>query len=228
MIKYNRWINSSTIKDNTFESNKFLYKGSGTCIIEHNYNNQFNNIIEDTIFLFYNSNTTYFELPYGSKEVYDKSAKDTAYRETREETANLFDIRGALDTKNCMISHGGKQQIFVVRLLAPDGGIQSKIYYNNLNKIKKNHAPYSWYELNGITRVSVNDFIKRIMITPNIDMLRMKDIYGNNIIICKRDTLLLYLIIQKKLHLNTKPIKCIYASYHGRKPFLKGTYSYKV
>lgn len=193
--------------------NNSLWNGAGTCIIHHNKN-------EDSIFIFYNPYTKNYELPYGKRDIMDSTPKNTAHRETKEETANLFDVKSTLNSKYSITSHNGKENLFVVCLEIPDNNLQS-IYRYNLQKIKKNKAPRCWLELAGMTEV----FISELLLMDNT--FRIKDIYNNLITICKRDGQFIKLMLEKKLHEKTIPIKCYSKTYNGNKLYLQGTINIK-
>ena len=85
----------------------------------------------------------------------EEDIKDTARRELREESANLFRLsKDSLSNRLAVRVH--KYVGYFVKLKSP---IMSKKYFSNLDKIKRNKSPRYWRETDDFKRVFIRDFI---------------------------------------------------------------------
>ena len=163
--------------------------------------------------------------------------RDTARRELKEESANLFRLDKSIVNDNASVRHLNYVG-YIIYVQGPKDAnnkhpIFSQLYSTNLQKIQQAKsnlkAPYT--ETNGITRVTVNQLIKDNIHTKQGDF-PTTDAKGNNIIIqgktkaIIRNALKANLInlnnnnfIELKLNNNFNPI-------NPQDDFLKGTQCY--
>lgn len=211
------------------------WKSSGTIIIEQAYNNRTNGKICQAIFLGYNSNRGSYELFYGKRAGSDNVESDTARRETREESSNMFKLSSRVyNDKYKVSSSNGHHHAYVVSVNAPSGGIQSSVFYKNQKIIKANCAPHEWRELSQITRIDINEAINYgiLNLSGSKGDFTMVNVYGNLITIFSRDAEFISAALKSNMHTraNVHQLSCISSwddSRNGsRSMFLNGTTVY--
>lgn len=209
------------------------WASAGTLIIDEVYHRR-NRTSCQAILLGFNPNRGCWELFYGKRDTSDSSPHDTARRETREESSNMFRLTSPVYDENCKASSSnGKHHVYVVRVIAPSGGIQSSVFQKNQQILKSNGAPPEWRELTHITRIDISDAIgSGIMHTRG--NFTMPDVYGNNITIFSRDVEFIADALCSGLHAkgNVHQLSCVRSwddsRKGGRHMFLNGTTVYQT
>ncbi len=210
------------------------WSSAGTIIIEDAYNRR-NGKTCQAIFLGLNSNTGLYELFYGKKDNSDTDETETALRETREESSNMFVFSSSVyNDKYRVSSPNTKHHAYVVRVNGPRGGISSAVFANNQSKLVANKAPYEWTELSGITRIDISDAISSGLLLYTRGNFSMQDVYGNYITIFSRDAEFISNALKSSMHLRGHVNQLSFISswddrrYGGNKMFLNGTVCYKT
>lgn len=162
------------------------------------------------------------ELPYGTRDKEELLPKITANRETQEETSNLFSF--SLDLyKDEYVILGNKKYVYVINVYIPEVDL-IKLFHSNQFHLKNSNAT-CWLEFTTITFISINDAINSNIITSrNNHNFLMKDIFGNNISIFKREVYFIKVMIRKNLH-NNFPIYSPHFSQINDYSFLNNTYN---
>jgi len=170
---------------------------------------------------------------YGKRKP-GSTSLDTAHAEKFEETCGLFDLRRGLD-KNFQLRscNGSEHSIYVMRVKGPvNEGIQSKYYEHNHSLVHGNqNTPKDYKETSGFTRVYVRDAIAAGALgLQNGTKLCVKDVYGNAVCMCSRDSEYLRDILRKKLNLTVPEhqLTLVKNVFDPSKPFLNGTYRYSI
>ena len=174
-----------------------------------------------------------YSFGYGKKKP-GSTSYDTAQAEEFEETCGLFDVRRGLD-KNFQLRscNGSEHSIYVIRVKGPSKeGIQSKYYVHNRSLIHGNpNAPKDFKETSRFTRVYVRDAIAAGALgLQNGTKLCVKDVYGNAVCMCSRDSEYLRDILRRKLNLTVPEhqLTLVKNVFDPSKPFLNGTYRYSI
>ncbi len=204
----------------------------GVIISEVGYNKPSGHKCE-AIFLGRNRHGKY-ELFRGSRDQTDKSPGETAVREANEESANFFNLSPQCLNESYKVSNANSSaHFYVVRLNPPKGGIQSKLFSVNRAVLSANHAPPTYFEMDSITRIDINEAISAGITNYMQSDFTMKDVYGNSITIQQFDAKMISRAIQAH-HFTNAPVqncKFIHAwndSYNGgKKNFLNDTCCYK-
>ena len=127
-------------------------------------------------------------------------------------------------------SSNNQHHAYVVRVKAPSGGIQSKVFASNQNTLRINGAPYCWRELTNITRIDINDTVSYGLLRHTTGHFTMKDVYGNIIRIHIRDAEFIRNMILKSFHM-TSPVynlRYIHSYRSSSHFFLNGTQCYTM
>jgi len=209
------------------------WASSGTIIIEDAYNRR-NGKTCQAIFLGLNPNTGMYELFYGKKDFTDVSESETALRETREESSNMFRFSAHIYNEKYKISSSNNMHhAFIVRVSAPRGGIQSSIFAKNRQVLKANHAPWEWQELSHITRIDISDVIDTGILSHSGGDFTTYDVYGNLITIFSRDAEFISLALRASMHMRGHVNQLSFVSSWddrkagGKMMFLNGTSCYR-
>lgn len=210
------------------------WSSGGTIIIEDAYNRR-NGKTCQAIFLGLNSNTGLYELFYGKKNNSDTDETETALRETREESSNMFVFSSSVYNDRYRVSSPNtKHHAYVVRVNGPKGGISSAVFAHNQSKLVANRAPYEWTELSGITRIDISDAISFGLLSYSRGNFTMQDVYGNYITIFSRDAEFISNALKSSMHLRGHVNQLSFISswddrrYGGNKMFLNGTSCFKT
>lgn len=206
------------------------WASAGSIIIEENYRRR-NGSICQAIVLGYNPHKRVYELFYGKRDSGDQDPIMTAMRETREETGNMFSLPYHAFNDNFSVSSFNDQHhAYVIRVRAPPGGIQSKVFSSNQRILGMNGASHCWRELSNITRIDINEAISFGILRYTSGVFTMTDVYGNSIVIHKRDTEFIRDMILKSLHVSSPIYQLRYISSFRSlsQPFLNGSQSYTV
>ncbi len=207
---------------------------SGTIIIEELYNRKDGKICQ-AIFLGQNKSSGMFELFYGKKDSIDLSEVETASRETREESGNMFLLSKHVYNEKYKVSSSNlDHHAYVVRVNAPHGGIQSSVFGKNQMILSSNGAPYEWRELSMITRIDISDAIRAGILYHTKGNFSMVDVYGHKINIFSRDAEFISSALKSKMNMKgniyqltfVKSWNDLYAN--GNKMYLNGTSVYKT
>jgi ADP-ribose pyrophosphatase YjhB (NUDIX family) len=183
--------------------------GAGIFIIENFDNHQ-------VALLFGMKNGEYNE-PGGTIDPGEKP-EVTACRETREETANIINIKPDELLKIAIPIQHKQYMSYVIYL----DKINTNDYYHNVKIIFNKCRPHVWKENNSIARINLNELIQNSHDNKNI----MKDINGKNIFIRNR-TLGIAKKINNILNNLKKPITLYQnITLHSRLSCLIGTFTY--
>jgi hypothetical protein len=235
-------VPTSTIQPiSTTNTNTSTHQSAGVIIIDDEYriNDPYlpPNSKRQTILLGLNPRSGKYELFYGKKDPNDSVPIETAHRECTEETSNLFRFDMNLFSNSyCVKSPNQKHYAFVIRVRQPQGGIQSKYFYSNLLTMQYNGTvPHQWTEMTGITRISIVDAIKSLILShQNGSDFTMFDVYNKRITICARDAEFIRDALKNKYNLfapiyQLKDVQKYDSRYFGGKNvFLNGTHYYTV
>ena len=154
-----------------------IFSGAGTLIVE-NYKN--NNKEIPSIVLCKDIRGFYSDFGGHYEEKHNNIFK-TAISETKEESANLINIKNNTIKKQDFIDikhENNFYRSFIIKI----NGISRKYFRKNLNIIKENNAEDHWLEMSDITHVPIRNLIK--MVKNKEDLC--DDIYGNKIKIRNR------------------------------------------
>jgi hypothetical protein len=173
---------------------------------------------EPVITLFGLNNTNFSDL--GGKLNLGENVEFGAYREAREESANLINIY-----PNKLLQYGisviiGEYQCYVIYVK----NLSMRDYIHNINHIFGTCNDDSWTETNIMTRINLFDIIK----AANNGINNILDIYGNRCYIRERTMKVIRTGANKILSLITTPPILLQRNIvvHSKMPFLIGTYTY--
>jgi hypothetical protein len=141
------------------------YTGAGIFLIE-NYNEQ------PVVLLFGKHNKLYSD-PGGNIDK-GETLEETACRETKEETANLINIKPKelkIISKIIYLKSYVSYFVFINQ-------IKSKDYYDNVEIIFNKCKEYFWKESNCIARVSIDELVDKM---SSYDFTTSKDFYAKDI-----------------------------------------------
>jgi hypothetical protein len=177
--EYQQISDEQIFRDNTNDnsSNTTNYSGAGVLIIENYYDNR-KGRSEPAILLFKSSTNSEYQELGGSVDTNLTSSlavlQQTAKRELREESCNLFNIRAELDRKinekNMFVdintSNGSLYRCYVVGI---EGMIFGEDVFDiNCKLVKEQGAPSHWKETNDVKRFFISDLIKCITLKNNM------------------------------------------------------------
>ncbi len=229
-VQYNQ--SASILHHPSHSRSQHQWSCGGVIISEVGYNKPSGHKCE-AIFLGRNKHGKY-ELFRGSRDQTDKSPCETAVRESNEESANFFNLSSKSLNESFKVSNSNSSaHFYVVRLNPPKGGIQSKLFSVNRAVLSANHAPPTYFEMDSITRIDINEAISAGITNYMQSDFTMKDVYGNSITIQQFDAKMISRAIQAQHFINAPVQNCkfIHAwndSYNGgKKNFLNDTCSYK-
>ena len=165
-------MNFSTIKIGSK-----VFSGSGTLILENYKNN--NNIIPSIVLC--KDIRGFFSDFGGHYEKKHNNIFKTAISETREESANLINLKkNTIEKQEYIdIKH---ENTFYRSFIIKINGISRKYFRKNLHIIKENNAEDHWLEMSDITHVPIKNIIKMVENKKEF----CNDIYGNKIKIRNR------------------------------------------
>lgn len=207
-------------------------KGSGVILIEM-YKNRL------AIILFRNSLNKSYAEGGGTRDIKNhklENLKETAARELREESLNLFKFSPNKLHDRWAIRHYD----YVGYFMYISGPIFSDYYRYNMKLLKSSHKVPDYYkETNSFTRVYIDTLLNTNLFLPN--NVNVKDVYGNNILLFGRTKAL----IRKAIYNNLFQIKngvCVginlpittlnfsnnYTSTSKKRRFLNGTKCYFI
>jgi hypothetical protein len=123
------------------------------------------------------------ELFYGKSDQ-GETSKQTAARESLEETAGLFNFKN-LDTDASVTSPNGHHTAFIVQV---KGDCQTRLFYDNYAQLRKVHAHPSWLETTGLVRVKIKDLVNNGILTKDLSKdFHVVDVRDQPCIIFSRD-----------------------------------------
>ena len=211
------------------------WKSTGLIIIDTHYFNRVTRDMCQTVLLYFNKHTGGWELPYGKESRIDTCPADTARRETVEETNNMFHFKADVCSDSTKVTFNNKDIAYVVRVVGPGGGLQTKFFEENARVLHANHAPGDFREMSDITRVSIDDLICADLLSlssskpPNFSVT---DVYGKHITITGFHARFIRDAINANLH-SSAPIHKLRlveswddSRASNTRPFLNGTKSY--
>ena len=142
------------------------YAGSGIILLEYF---AINNIYELCVILVHNKYKNHYDCPGGKLDYANDNIYNTAIKELREETCNLFNLSKKILSSNYSVKIKSGRRLynaFILHIIGPDilrGRLYLRFYYHNRNIIRHNTRGiylHSWNETNKITRVSIKQFVK--------------------------------------------------------------------
>jgi hypothetical protein len=123
------------------------------------------------------------ELFYGKSDQ-GETAKQTAARESLEETAGLFNFEN-LDTDASVTSPNGHHTAFIVQV---KGDCQTRLFYDNYAQLRKARADPSWLETTDLVRVKIKDLVNNGILTKELSKdFHVVDVHNQPCIILSRD-----------------------------------------
>jgi hypothetical protein len=209
------------------------WKSAGTIIIDTKYYNGRTRATCQTVLLFLNKHTGVWEMPYGKESRSDTCPADNARRETVEETKNLFHFPAHVYSSK--VTHNNKDIAYVVRVEAPRGGLQTKLFKENERVLSANGAPGDFREMSDVTRVDIDDLISAHLLSLRSEKppdFGVTDVYGKHITIKGFHARFIRDAINSRLFVSAPVHKLKYVDHwddrrHGNtRPFLNGTKSY--
>jgi len=148
-----------------------LNNNGGVVIIEKSCNNN-QGRTEPAIILF--KCITWCADGGGRQSIKDINTMDTATRELKEESCNLF--RFDHTKLNSVPKYTSTN--YTCYFIGIDHEIKSEYFDENLAILKKNEAPRDWYETCGLRKFYVSD-IKKMNLSGDSLLYDVPDIYGN-------------------------------------------------
>lgn len=144
-----------------------------------------------------------------------ESPIQAAYREAREESANLIYIEPKYIKKMGYVVNGTNHKTFIIYVK----GLRQKHYYNNINRVKHCNSK-SWKETNEMTRIPLYNFYNDKIYDINNRLVKIRESTLKTI---KNNLKLLQNVVLK-----TKPYKLInYICKQSRMSCLIGTNTYR-
>lgn len=125
--------------------------GAGIAPIE-NYLNHQKSRRESAIILFHDVQTGMYTVAGGMRNQ-NEDIEDTARREGKEESANLFRFPKTIMNGSFAVRHRN----FVVYFVGLQSPIMSKYYDDNVKTLKNNGAPHDYLETDKMVRVYISD-----------------------------------------------------------------------
>jgi len=207
--------------------NNHNYKSAGTIVIEQGYNRR-NGKTCDAIFLGFNNNRKMYELFYGKRDLYENNELTTACRETKEESSNMFRLSENMYNIRYSVNTNDKHYAFVIRVKAPNGGIQSSVFKKNQKQLYQNNAPHEWLELTNITRIDIGEAIQQGILHHMTGNFTMNDVYGNICVIFARDAEFIADALRNRMHQRgtVNQLSFVKNWIDPKKPYLNGTSAY--
>ena len=144
----------------------------GVIIVEKSCDNKLGRI-EPAIILF--KFTTWCADGGGKQSPEDMNSRDTAVRELREESCNLFRFDADVLNSVPMTMIDNHYSLYFVGV---DCEINSKYFDENLALLIKNSAPRDWKETNKLHKFYISD-IKKMDLSGKHILSNVLDIYGN-------------------------------------------------
>lgn len=165
----------------------------------------------------------------GAYETRHKTLEETAHRELREESRNLFNISFDKFDKYVDIPAGTRYfyRVFIIKI----NDVDQKYFKHNREIIDKSNAPRYWKETDRITWIPIENLTKDSQILDKRGDIKVKDINDESIIIHVRAKKAIAYFIEKFGN-NLKSIKVIANKsnliIHDSSVFHNKTYSFKV
>lgn len=123
--------------------------GAGVLLIEENYHGR-----GPAVILFRDRFTKRYNDGGGARDA-GENIFDTARRELKEESCNLFRLTRASVATAEHVQHGPYVGFFI--FVRSNNGIQSKSYFKNLKELQRIGAPKEWRETDNMKRVYLAD-----------------------------------------------------------------------
>jgi hypothetical protein len=217
-----------------YKENNFVYSGAGVMIIEDYYTKS--GKIEPCVLLVKNGASGLFTDFGGGYEKKHKNLKETASKELREESRNLFNVSEKYLKKYVDIpvsSNKSIKNVFYRVYIIKINGISRKYFNYNKNIIDKTHqkgthVPYSWRETTDITHIPFKNIDFNLLGARG--KIILTDIDGNHIQLHGRakrciyySQATMYNIVREKPIAKKKDIKM-----HKSTSWTNNTYTYHL